>query len=103
MNKREKVIKGLECCKEENCNGIDCPYSMNYMCFPQIAEDALALIQELMVIEKERPKVILCKECAHSSKSLSPFREYGRWCMKHDRYVNSDFYCGDAKEMAKNE
>jgi hypothetical protein len=61
MNKREKVIKGLECCKEENCNGIDCPYSMNYMCFPQIAEDALALIRELEDAVKEHPKVILCR------------------------------------------
>ena len=103
MTEREKVIKGLECCSQENCDGIDCPYSLNYMCFKQMGEDALALIRELEDAVKEHPKVILCKECGHSSKSLSPYKEFGRWCMKHDRYVNSDFYCGDAKEMAKNE
>lgn len=30
MDKREKVIRGLECCVNDNC--YECPYDMNLEC-----------------------------------------------------------------------
>lgn len=97
----EKVKKGLECCMTPETCDIECPYMTEfygYSCNQAVCGDALELIREMEQQLKERPKIVLCKECKHSSKSLSPFQEFGRWCNKHDRYVNSDFYCGDGKE-----
>lgn len=108
MDNREKAIRALECCTQEDCYGLDCPYVLaEGLCFQQMSDDALKVIremaEELEELKKERPKVILCKHCKHQSKSLSPYQEFGVWCKKHDRYVNSDFYCADGKEMKEDD
>lgn len=62
MDKREKVIKGLECCAECGKCKSECPYDgkndSTYGCTTQLAKDALALLkaQEPRVMTKEEIK-----------------------------------------------
>lgn len=48
MTKREKVIKGLECCTkvEASCTEQKCPYLNNYCCWAKLEQDALELLKE---------------------------------------------------------
>ena len=102
MTDREKVTKGLRCCMTPETCDIECPYMTEfygYSCNQAVCGDALELIAELEQQIKERPKVVLCKNCKYASKSLSPYPEYGRWCNKNDQYVSAEFYCGYGKEQ----
>ena len=57
MDKREKVIKGLECCMipgEGGCD--DCPYLGKGMCQELLGEDALALLKA------QEPRVMTVSE-----------------------------------------
>lgn len=61
MADREKVIKGIECCKEA-CGAGNCPYWNGSMidgsCMLKLHADALALL-------KEQEAVVRCKDCKH--------------------------------------
>ena len=104
MTDAERIKTGLECCADPG-SCVKCPYveQLGLSCVEDCCAEALQLIQDLEKQIVEHPKVIICKACKHSSKSLSPYPEYGMWCNKHDRYVNADFYCGDGKEQKKDE
>lgn len=44
MDKREKVMRGLECCYNNNCGA--CPYAAIIKCQFKLHSDALALLRE---------------------------------------------------------
>lgn len=100
MSDIEKVIRGLECCTSDMDCVDNCPYFPE--CWDEPADmlgeaarlDALKILKEM---KGKQIEIVRCKECKNSSKSLSPYREFGRWCTRHDRYVNSDWFCADGK------
>ena len=84
MDKREKVIKGLECCSHEDigdCN--NCPYNINDMhCDIGMMRDALALLKA------QEPRVMTVEEvrCANEEsmwfESKGTFRgQKGCWVL----------------------
>ena len=104
---RNKVIKGLTCCKTgaqdsvhdgalRACN--KCPYAGDYPCTSRLAADALELINE-------QPVLVHCSECIHCGKSDAP----GFWyCKAWDEDVSMDmwnpdeYYCaeGEKRELS---
>ena len=55
MPDREKVIKGLEHCSEDGCEG--CPYEPDCLMadgFSELARDAMELLKEQETVEPER-------------------------------------------------
>lgn len=69
MDKREKVLKGLEICKEESklCFGeSECGYQSYFpRCWITLAADALALLKALDVTPEELERL---KKCRHECK-----------------------------------
>ena len=88
MPDREKVIKGLEVCRDQDnppghrftgCKD-DCPYYGNG-CAKKLKEDAMDQL-------KEQPEIVLCKDCKWWSKSkLKCYRPYA------NRQSNSNSFC----------
>lgn len=67
QEKREKVIKGLECCSSQDrrvvfCHEYDCPYRDYEECPENLMRDALALLKA------QEQEVINCKDCIHYDK-----------------------------------
>lgn len=56
MPERKKVIKGLECCRWDECDG--CDYKGLAECMERMLEDARALLeaQECATVEPKRPE-----------------------------------------------
>lgn len=80
MIDREKVIKGLECCKsvEEYC--VNCPYNEE-VCTTTLSADALALL-------KEQTEIVRCKDCAKQCTDN---------CLLYWNDINTpdNWYCAD--------
>ena len=76
MDKREKLIRGLECCyKKQDCRG--CPYKDAVICEYAMGYDALKLLKE----QQERKK--------------------GKWVRKFSRpnvYLDLCWYCTACEE-----
>lgn len=92
---REKVIKGLELCKQDTnlCFlETECPYQCEYpICCLKLMADALELL-------KEQEAVVRCKDCKYIL-SLSHVRQCCR-NMSHWQEVDDDWFCagGERKE-----
>ena len=61
MTKREKVIKGLECCKTERCS--ECPYTRESECLGTLIVDALDLLRA------QQPRVMTHDEMTELGKT----------------------------------
>ena len=90
IKRKDKVIKGLECCVEGTCPSVfskayrDCPYTMGLYCrMDKLHKDALYVIKEL-------DEIVHCGECVYYS---------GQFCNKRDVYPwpNDNWFCGDGK------
>lgn len=72
--KREKVIKGLECCatnrlRREDCEAMDCVYLdlESHGCIHQLIRDALALLKEQEPVKPiERNGFYYCGACRYA-------------------------------------
>lgn len=63
---RDKVIKGLTCCREDNCDGSSCPYATDLTdCIERLADDALNLLEPVSPNLKQDENGIfaLCGNC----------------------------------------
>jgi ssDNA-binding Zn-finger/Zn-ribbon topoisomerase 1 len=71
QEKREKVIRGLECCMSGQldglgCSRVPCPYNLFEDCEGILHRDALALLkaqEPVMVEERADTNTINCPEC----------------------------------------
>lgn len=81
MVDREKVIKGLELCREGRCHS-GCPYNhINVGCRKRLDTDAIDLL-------KEQPEIVQCKYCA--------FRDPRDGMCEHVQQMRDpDWYCAD--------
>ena len=83
MDKREKVIKGLECCSHEDigdCN--NCPYNINDMhCDIGMMRDALALLKA------QEPRVMTLEELI----GIYNLRENHSWVYNTPPYLYIDY------------
>ena len=97
---REKVIKGLEVCRDQDnppgyrftgCKD-DCPYYGNG-CAKKLKEDAMDQL-------KEQPEIVRCKDCEYSNqvcKKLVMDRKF-YFCTKHKFYKIDNWYCADGEQ-----
>jgi len=46
MPDRDKVLRGLEACRNQFCMGSDCPYAREECCVELLCQDALILLRE---------------------------------------------------------
>ena len=127
--KREKVIKGLECCKQ-GVNFADavcgeCPYRDGTdECIAILMADALEYIKEsddirafyvekmdmLLAELKDRPDVVRCCECKYAHLTYAGEVKYcDRISMPDDEgdygyalYLPGDFYCACGERMEEN-
>lgn len=85
MNKmdREKVIKALECCLNENVcpqnKCVDCPYKetdIEESCIDKLQRDSLDLL-------KQKPET--CKNCS--------YHRHDGWCEELHRETGDNDYC----------
>lgn len=83
MPDREKVIKGLEHCSEDGCEG--CPYEPDCLMadgFSELAKDALELLKE----QEAKSAIIEGSDVAHVGRCpschviLTPFRANYCYC-----------------------
>lgn len=93
MTDREKVIKGLECCRDcfeldwdVTCATIDCPYKGERECLPKLCSAALDLLKEqeaVPVIQREVLHLLFwcCGSCG------SPLTDGDKFCRKCGRAV----------------
>lgn len=105
MPDREKVIKGLEHCKDVNkLNCDECPYDYNGRgngkseCTAELASDALALLKEQEAVE---PKVSCIEQrCGNCNKIIEmdgwkacpwcgKMIDWGRWWNKNGTHDNT--------------
>jgi hypothetical protein len=95
---REKVIKGLEVCRDQDnppgyrftgCKD-DCPYYGNG-CAKKLKEDAMDQL-------KEQPEIVRCKDCWKREFDNCPFNEFSEFYKPDD-----DFFCADGERRAKND
>ena len=113
MTNREKVIKGLECCREMDGHACQkCPYisDCNNMSagIPHLASDALELLKEqqetissfqgtirkLNAALEEQAEIVRCKDCKYC-ESPNATRD---WCKKGHLHRNAQtWFCADGE------
>lgn len=105
MINREKVIKGLECCKSEKLCHSPCPYREecaeledSYYGSKAI-DDAIALLKEqdncencAIAIEDRQP-VVRCRDCKYGEQCIPPCED--RYCVFYDERHNGNWFCAD--------
>lgn len=86
MTNKEKVIKGLRWCEDEDCENTEdeCPYFGKPGCEAKLKRDARILL-------KEQPEIVRCKNCNFGEKENDLYRCWakGGHCSVH----NPDWYC----------
>lgn len=113
---REKVINGLKCHAEHNCDG--CPYygknQFDVSLCPKIITDAIELLKEqqeqidklieesasnaemaegMRELLKEQPQIVRCKDC---NKFIPP-----HGCMHIENYIDADWFCADGERRTE--
>jgi len=107
MTDREKVIKGLECCRDcfeldwdVTCATIDCPYKGERECLPKLCSDALALLKE-QEAEIEHLKRPGCEYAEHDGTGCLGYSG----CTQDDEPIESckrcEKYTGNVYEAVK--
>lgn len=84
MSDREKVLIGLKCLVTEDGICDECPYNERGFCVENIASDALVLL-------KEQPEIIHCKDCKHADISASGLIKCA------GIFRAPDWFCADGK------
>lgn len=105
MPDREKVIKGLECCKRKDGSECRvCPYTESEYCTEDMVTDALALLKEqedvsdalvdqcdrVIRLRKElaeQPQIVRCKDC----KWNNGYTGCDKYLLPH----GGDWFCAD--------
>ncbi|MBQ1792888.1 MAG: hypothetical protein II008_22160 [Oscillospiraceae bacterium] len=104
MPDREKVIKGLEICKNPHGRCAECQYDDGELdltnCTSILCGDALALLkkqetQKFLVDESGKitplPVVVRCKDCKHYDKKT------GRCALRHVHGCTETWFCADGE------
>lgn len=111
MIDREKVQKGLECCREMNGHACrKCPYisdcnNMSVAGISHLTSDALALLKEqqetissfqgtirkLNAALEEQPEIVRCKDCKHYNE------ETGVRDLYHAHGYAETWFCADGE------
>ena len=103
MPDREKVIKGLEQCKEGgSCDG--CQFDIqSSKCIFLLHEDALALL-------KEQPQIVRCKDCKHGGcrTTYTDGRLAKVVCKLHgtkknEVWMDAEWFCADGERKGETE
>jgi hypothetical protein len=87
MAEREKVIKGLELCKQDAklCfSETECPYQCE---FPRCC---LKLMADTLELLKERDEVVRCKDCKHWEQQTGH-------CPYNSIFTHSEWFCADGE------
>ena len=106
-----KVIKGLECCLNNDCHIDKCPYcefiDNEYVCFEDyLMRDALALLkeqEERIEIQKEnfatmvaqiavQPQIVRCRDCKYGNVTFNGIVLCSKGGMR-----KPDWFCADGE------
>lgn len=95
MADREKVVKGLgQCTKDDIHECLECPYFKGG-CTEDLIADALVLL-------KEQPKIVRCKDCEHfHSEVKDEFTTFFGCDEKHHPW-GKNWFCADGKRRDDN-
>lgn len=59
MIDRDKIMKGLECCKNWKCHSYECPYyTKGLHCYQALREDVIRILEGKGEKEDEMPQVL---------------------------------------------
>ena len=119
MADREKVIKGLECCKRKDGNECKvCPYTESECCVEDMVTDALTLLKEqeeeisrisnkyldIVKVASKQPQIVRCKDCKHGGcrTTYTDGRIAKVVCKLHgtkknEVWMNADWFCADGE------
>ena len=116
----EKVIKGLECCKDPMISGVKCnvcpywddknPDEYQTSCNDNLCADALELLKsqqeqiEILKIAQDKiadfltqPEIIRCKDCRHWESEDGKF---GLCKICHSVSSSNGWFCADGKKRS---
>ena len=93
-----EIIKGLECCGRESCNG--CPYNKNCHQGNPMIGDALDLIKRQQEeIERLKEFIVETRRCDKEIKSEA-IKEFWGKLKKHSRKMQSSDFSGEFWDRA---
>ena len=87
----EKVIKGLEICKERKYCCPECPY---YDRDAEMGCHSNELMADALAMLKEQPHIVRCKDCRYGEKMGANTEVY---CNYRPGFHSGDWFCADGE------